>query len=162
VVTSGAKQVKCLRLAKKPKHMAKERADHPKEVDWLNYYKSIQAVCPWSYRSYIMGGIITIPYDSNTFNTFASAFKSCKSRDGVLTDCFVYVCRDKTPKWLETTVQELNREEKYTDSEWLYSTPDDDEGNATPVPVIIQQRKAQLEKLREQVGYNETTESKSH
>lgn len=109
-----------------------------------------------------MGGIITIPYDSNTFNTFASAFKSCKSRDGVLTDCFVYVCRDKTPKWLETTVQELNREEKYTDSEWLYSTPDDDEGNATPVPVIIQQRKAQLEKLREQVGYNETTESKSH
>lgn len=143
--------------------MEREKADHPKEVDWLEYYKGIRSVCPWSYRSYIMGGIITIPYSSGNFDTYASAFSVCKSREGVQTDCFVYVCEDKSPQWLEAKVQELQSVDKYKESEWLYSTPDDDdEGNATPVPVIIQQRKAQLSKLREQVGYNETTESESN
>ena len=143
--------------------MAREKADHPKEVDWLEYYKGIQSVCPWSYRSYIMGGIITIPYNSITFNSYASAFSQCKSRDEVSTDCFVYVCEGKSPTWLEAKVKQLQSVDKYKESEWLYSTPDDDdEGNATPVPVIIQQRKAQLTQLREQVGYYETTESESN
>tara|TARA_R110002050_G_scaffold59763_1_gene133200 strand:- start:1241 stop:1729 length:489 start_codon:yes stop_codon:yes gene_type:complete len=162
VVTSGAKQEKCLRLAKKPKHMVKEKAVPLKEVNWLEYYKGIQSVCPWSYRSYVMGGIITIPYNGNTFDTYATSFEVCESREGVKTDCFVYVCDNKSPLWLETKVQELQSVDKYKESEWLYSTPDDDEGNATPVPVIIQQRKAQLQQLREQVGYNETTESESN
>ena len=142
--------------------MVKEKAIQPKEVDWLEYYTGIRSVCPWSYRSYVMGGIITIPYNSNTFDTFATSFEVCESREGVKTDCFVYVCDNKSPLWLETKVQELQSVDKYKESEWLYSTPDDDEGNATPVPVIIQQRKAQLQQLREQVGYNETTESESH
>lgn len=133
--------------------MAKEKVDL-KEVNWLEYYTKIRKVCPWSYRSYKMGGIITIPYNSVTFDTFASAFSVCKSEDGVHTDCFVYVCEGKSPQWLEAKVKELQRVDKWSDSEWLYSTPDDDdEGNATPVPVIIQQRKAQLEQLRQKTGY---------
>jgi hypothetical protein len=126
--------------------MVKEKAVPLKEVNWLEYYKGIRSVCPWSYRSYVMGGIITIPYNGNTFDTYATSFEVCESREGVKTDCFVYVCDNKSP-------------------EWLYSTPDDDdEGNATPVPVIIQQRKAQLQQLREQVGYNDKakTESESY
>ena len=139
------------------------REDPPKEVNWLEYYQGIKKVCPWSYRSYVMGGIITIPYDSSTFSTYASAFSQCKSRDGVNTDCFVYVCEGKSPAWLEAKVKQLQSVDRWQDTEWLYSTPDDDdEGNATPVPVIIQQRKAQLAQLREQVGYNETTESESN
>lgn len=134
--------------------MVKEEEVPQKEVNWLEYYKSISKVCPWSYRSYIMGSIITIPYNEVTFNTFASSFSVCKSEKGVETDCFVYVCEGKSPQWLEARVKELQSVDKWSDSEWLYSTPDDDEeGNATPVPVIIQQRKAQLEKLRQQVGY---------
>ena len=87
----------------------------------------------------------------------------CESREGVKTDCFVYVCEDKSPQWLEAKVKELQSVDKYKESEWLYSTPDDDdEGNATPVPVIIQQRKAQLQQLREQVGYYDNTESESY
>ena len=134
--------------------MGKEEEVHLKEVNWLEYYKSISKVCPWSYRSYTMGSIITIPYNEVTFETFATTFSVCKSKEGVQTDCFVYVCEGKSPQWLETTVKQLQRVDKYSDSEWLYSTPeDDDEGNATPVPVIIQQRKKQLEKLRQQTGY---------
>lgn len=145
--------------------MEKEKAVPLKEVNWLEYYKGIRSVCPWSYRSYVMGGIITIPYNGSTFDTYATSFEVCESREGVKTDCFVYVCDNKSPEWLETKVQELQSVDKYKESEWLYSTPDDDdEGNATPVPVIIQQRKAQLQQLREQVGYNDKakTESESY
>ena len=142
--------------------MVKEKAIQPKEVDWLEYYTGIRSVCPWSYRSYVMGGIITIPYSSSNFDTFATSFNVCESREGVKTDCFVYVCDNKSPEWLEAKVKELQSVDKYKESEWLYSTPDDDdEGNATPVPVIIQQRKAELNKLREQVGYHDKVETTS-
>lgn len=133
--------------------MVNEKVDQ-KEVNWLEYYTKIRKVCPWSYKSYTMGSIITIPYNEVTFNTFATAFSVCKSEAGVQTDCFVYVCEGKSPQWLEAKVEHLQSVDKYSDSEWLYSTPDDDdEGNATPVPVIIQQQKAQLETLRQKVGY---------
>ena len=112
-----------------------------------------------------MGGIITIPYNSVSFDTFATVFNNCKSEEDVETDCFVYVCEGKSPQWLEAKVKQCQSVDRYKDSEWLYSTPeDDDEGNATPVPVIIQQRKAQLEQLRQQTGYYnappESTEAK--
>tara|TARA_R100001510_G_C7653752_1_gene212139 strand:+ start:1292 stop:1705 length:414 start_codon:yes stop_codon:yes gene_type:complete len=134
--------------------MVEDKKADQKEVDWLKYYTKIRQVCPWSYRSYTMGSISTIPYNEMTFHTYANAFKVTKSKDGVLADCFVYVCEGKSPQWLEAKVKELQSVDKYSASEWLYSTPDDDdEGNATPVPVIIQQRKAQLEELRQKTGY---------
>lgn len=126
-------------------------------VNWLEYYKGIANVCPWSYKSFIMGKIITIPYTDNTFMTFASCFRNCKDRDEVYTDCFVYTCVGKSVRWLESMVDEMN--EEYPDSEWLYSSPDDDNGSdtCTPIPVLIQQRKTQLEELRNK--YYETANS---
>ena len=122
-----------------------------KEVNWLKYYESIRDVCPWSYRSYIMGGIITIPYSENTFNSFAKLFDNTKNNHGQATDCFVYVCSGKSLDWLEHMVDTLN--EQYPHQEWLYSSPKDDEGNATPVEVLIQQRRSKLEELRDKIGY---------
>ena len=104
-----------------------------------------------------MGKIITIPYADNTFMSFASAFRNCKDRDDVYTDCFVYTCLGKSVRWLESMVDEMNTE--YPDAEWLYSTPDDDNGSetCTPIPVLIQQRKAQLEELRNKYYADETS-----
>ncbi len=102
-----------------------------------------------------MGKIITIPYADITFMSFASAFRNCKDKHGVATDCFVYTCEGKGVRWLESMVDEMNTE--YPDSEWLYSSPDDNTGDATPIPVLIQQRKAQLEELRNK--YYETANS---
>jgi hypothetical protein len=124
-------------------------------VNWLEYYKGIANVCPWSYKSFIMGKIITIPYTDNTFMSFASAFRNCKDKDDVYTDCFVYTCKGKSVRWLESMVDEMN--EEYPDAEWLYSSPDDNTGNATPIPVLIQQRKAQLEELRNKYYADETS-----
>ena len=128
-----------------------------KEVNWLKYYESIRDVCPWSYRSYVMGGIITIPYNDVTFITFSQTFEGCKDRHGVRTDCFVYTCESKPVRWLESMVDEMN--ETYPTQEWLYSSPDDDSGNATPIPVLIQQNRATLTNLRDKIGYEDTSTS---
>ena len=128
-----------------------------KEVNWLKYYESIRDVCPWSYSSYIMGKIITIPYNDKTFMSYAASFRTCKSRTGVPTDCFVYTCENKGVRWLESMVDEMN--EQYPHAEWLYSSPDDNSGNATPIPVLIQQHRAKLENLREKIGYDYQTAS---
>jgi len=123
------------------------------EVNWLAHYESIRNVCPWAYRAFVSGKIITIPYSDASFNTFAMLFNACKDDKGVETDCFVYVCEDKSVEWLSAKVDEMDA--LYPSQEWLYSTPDDDDGNAAPVPILIQQRKAKLEYLREKIGYED-------
>ena len=127
--------------------------ERKKEVNWLAHYESIRDVCPWAYRAFVSGKIITIPYSDASFKTFACVFDNCKDDNGVETDCFVYVCENKSVEWLSAKVDEMDA--LYPTQEWLYSTPDDDEGNATPVPVLIQQRKAKLEHLREKIGYTD-------
>ena len=126
-----------------------------KEVNWLAHYEKIRSVCPWSYRAFVAGDIITIPYQHNTFKTFAKCFDACKDKHGVETDCFVYVCEHKSVEWLSATVEQMDA--LYPTQEWLYSTPDDDDGSdtCTPVPVLIQQRKAQLTELRNKIGYED-------
>jgi hypothetical protein len=106
-----------------------------------------------------MGKIITIPYADNTFMTFATVFEKTKDKHGVGTDCFVYTCEGKSVRWLESMVDEMETE--FPLAEWLYSSPDDNTGNATPIPVLIQQRKAQLETIRNNIGYYENQDSTS-
>ena len=124
-----------------------------KEVNWLAHYEKIRSVCPWAYKAFVSGKIITIPYSSATFATYAMLFEVSKDDKGVETDCFVYVCKDKSVEWLSAKVDEMDA--LYPSQEWLYSTPDDDDGNATPVPCLIQQRKARLTELRDKIGYED-------
>ena len=125
------------------------------ETNWLAHYEKIRSVCPWSYRAFVTGKIITIPYADNTFKTFACVFDACKDDKGVETDCFVYVCEDKSVEWLSAKVDEMDA--LYPAQEWLYSSPEDDDGSdtCTPVPVLIQQRKAKLTELRNKIGYED-------
>ena len=128
-----------------------------KEVNWLAHYESIRGVCPWAYRAFVSGKIITIPYTDSTFKTFANAFDNCKDDYGVATDCFVFVCEGKSVEWLSAKVDEMDA--LYPTQEWLYSSPDDDSGDATPVPVLIQQRREQLQSLRDKIGYVDDDET---
>lgn len=154
----GEKQCQVRTEVEKRKRKCPEAARR-KEVNWLAHYESIRDVCPWSYRAFVSGKIITIPYADSTFNTFALLFEGCKDDKGVETDCFVYVCEDKSVDWLTHKVEQMD--ELYPQQEWLYSSPDDDDGYATPVPVLIQQRKAKLTELRNKIGYVDETEQTS-
>ena len=134
-----------------------EAEERRSNVNWEKYYKGIKKVCPWSYKSFMSGKIITVPYSPDTIMNFARAFLVSKDEYGVETDCMVYVCDGKRLSWLEQQVEKLD--EQFPTCEWLYSTPEDDSGHATEVPVLIQQRKQQLERLRKAIGYYETESS---
>lgn len=74
-------------------------------------------------------GIIVIPYEDTSFDTFRKAFAVCADRDGKPTDCFVYQTGHRDTEWFETTCAKLNAVDKH--AEWSYSIED---------KVLIQQR----------------------
>jgi len=111
---------------------------------WQIYFASIKGVCPWSLRAFMDNNILFLDYSSKTYNTWGSIFHASKH------EAFVYKCVDKSVDWLIDKCEELNK--KSTRSEWLWSHPSEG-GNSTPVPVLIQQDREQLESLRDKIGY---------
>jgi len=120
-----------------------------KEANWAEYFAHIQGVCPWAYRAYMKDNILVWEHPENCFKTI----KSLYAVSGY--EAFVYVFKNSTPDQLELLAEQLNREQQQ--DEWLWSHPDADsgDGNSAPVPVLIQQNRARLEKLREQIGYTD-------
>jgi len=117
-----------------------------KEVNWASYFAKIRGVCPWSFKAHMQDKILFIPYTDTTLSTWAVLFSASKH------EAFVYKCPEKSVDWLNSMCDKLNA--KYTEYEWLWSHPAEG-GDSTPVPVLIQQDRAQLEKLREAIGYEE-------
>jgi hypothetical protein len=117
-----------------------------KEDNWATYFAKIRGVCPWSYQAHMNNNIMFVDYSETSHNTWAMLFGSTKH------EAFVYKCTGKTVDWLTSMCDELN--EQYANSEWLWSHPEEG-GDSTPIPVLIQQNKAQLEQLREKIGYEE-------
>lgn len=74
-------------------------------------------------------GIIVIPYEDTTFDTFRKAFAVCADSYGNLTDCFVYQTVNTQSSWYEQTCAKLNAVDKH--AEWSYSIDD---------KILIQQR----------------------
>ena len=116
------------------------------EVNWASYFAKIRGVCPWSYRAHMQDKILFIDYTDTTLHTWAVLFPASKH------EAFVYKCPEKSSDWLNSKCDALNV--KYSHSEWLWSHPEHG-GDSTPIPVLIQQDRAQLEQLREAVGYEE-------
>jgi hypothetical protein len=115
------------------------------EVDWEAYYRDIRDVCPWSYAAFMQDKILVVPYSENCFPTWR-LFLHYTAFEAV-----VFSFPDTvTSEYLETKCDALNEED--AKSEWLWSHPEQ-EGDSTPVPVLIQQERSKLEKLRQKVGY---------
>jgi len=95
--------------------------------------------------------ILFIEYSETTFNTWRSLFRAKQSFEA-----YVYKCHEKSSDWLESKCDYLNSIDE--NSEWLFSHPDGGE-NSTVIPVLIQQDREQLDKLREDVGYYESEDS---
>ena len=101
------------------------------EVDWLSYFVSIKGSCPWS-RYHWQKGSIDIVYTS-------------------LKDL------NYEPQPLHNSVariyDRMNKQRGDTE-EWLYSHPVYG-GESTPVPILIQQNRAILEKARKTINREE-------
>jgi hypothetical protein len=103
-------------------------------VDWLAYYRSIAHECPWSLKAY-QGGLIDLQTWSE--HTTISSLGSFHARVWLL---------DYPNNVVEAIAEELDSLD--TECEWLFSYPGYGR-YATPVPVLIQQNRRQLNQIRD-------------
>lgn len=110
-----------------------EKAKSHQNVNWYHYFKSIRSQCPWSYAAYIRGQIDIIEYT------------------GIQLPLGNYHARMYVVNAPDATVVALAQGLDYDnlECEWLYSYPGYGEF-ATPVSVLIQQNRQQLNDLRQQ------------
>ena len=108
-----------------------EKARSHQSVDWYAYFKSIREECPWSYAAYLKGKI------------------DIKEYEGVRLPLGDYSARMYIITAPDATVVAIANGLDYEDKEyeWLYSYPGYGD-YATPVSVIIQQWRAELDAIR--------------
>jgi hypothetical protein len=112
-----------------------EKAKSHQSVNWLEYFESIQKECPWSYAAYLKGKI-----DIQTY-------------EGVRLPLGDYSARMYIVNAPDATVSAIADGLDYEDKEyeWLYSYPGYGD-YATPVSVIIQQWRAELNAIRNRLS----------
>lgn len=111
-----------------------EKVKNHQSVDWYHYFKSIREECPWSYAAYLKGKISIVDYE------------------GVRLPLGDYQARMYIVNAPDATVVAIAEGLDYDDTEceWLYSYPGYGD-YATPVSVIIQQSRKELNHLRNQI-----------
>jgi hypothetical protein len=110
-----------------------EEARNHQSVNWLEYFESIQQECPWSLRAYKQGAIsIESWHDTDTLEPLGDY------------QARMYIV-DLPDNIVEAMAQELDCQDQ--ECEWLFSYPGYGEF-ATPVKVLIQQNRKQLNALR--------------
>lgn len=102
------------------------------DVNWYAYFKSIRQECPWSYAAYIKGQIDIVDYQ------------------GQVKPLGEYQARVYVVNAPNETVEALAAALDHGVDEWLFSYPNYGEF-AAPVAILIQQDRAKLRTLREQI-----------
>ena len=110
-----------------------EEARSHQSVDWLEYFESIQKECPWSLTAY-KRGLIAIEHWADTDRIEPLGVFQAR----------MYVL-DYPDSIIEAMAEELDCNDY--DCEWLFSYPGYGEF-ATPVKVLIQQNRKQLNNIR--------------
>ena len=99
---------------------------------WIEYFDSIQGVCPWSSTHYARGRI-----DVVTFMGIRYPLNNYSAR--------IYTCETVAVATLKQWCDKLNQ--LHECDEWFWSHPSEG-GNSTPIPVLIQQNHKYLQKIR--------------
>jgi hypothetical protein len=112
-----------------------EKVRNHQSVDWYAYFKSIREECPWSYAAYLKGKI------------------DIKEYNGVRLPLGDYSARMYIINAPDATVVAIADGLDYDDTEyeWLYSYPGYGD-YATPVSVIIQQKREELNAIRNRLS----------
>ncbi len=114
-----------------------DEARSHQSVNWLEYFESIQKECPWSLRAYKAGAIsIEHWHDTDTLEPLGQY----QARMYIL---------DLPDNIVEAMAEELDCNDQ--ECEWLFSYPGYGEF-ATPVKVLIQQNRKQLNDLRNRLS----------
>lgn len=101
--------------------------------DWLKYFASIRAVCPWSYPAYSQGQIEIVR------GARIRALATFRAR--------VYLLNNYSPRRIKKLAYKLENDPDLEAYEFLWSHPRYGEHSA-PVGCIIQQSRAELAEIR--------------
>jgi hypothetical protein len=101
--------------------------------DWLEYFASIRAVCPWSLPAYSQGQI--------------SIVRGAKIRALDQYRARVYQLNNYSPRRIKKLATKLENDPALQEYEFLWSHPRYGEHSA-PVGCIIQQSRAELAEIR--------------
>lgn len=114
----------------------------PDYTIWLDYFRKIQYVCPWSYESFVQGKTKIVPFDSDLV-TLMEMNWNIEPWEVIL-----YVVSNLTLEEIDNFV--ARRNDSQEKCEYLWSHPSYSKGgnNQAPVPVIIQQDRQRLMELR--------------
>lgn len=104
-------------------------------IDWSKYFLHIKERCPWGYAAWNRGLIEVVDWSGESV-----PLGQYQAR--------MYLVPE------QEDIVELANSLNHGEDEWLYSYPSYGEF-ATPVPVLIQQNRAMLSKLREKLGVEE-------
>lgn len=104
------------------------KAANHQSVNWYSYFKSIRTECPWSYSAYVNGQIMIEPWQGEV-----------KPLGNYLARVYT-VDTDRSAEALAASLD-------HGEDEWLFSYPGYGEF-ASPVPILIQQNRELLAKLR--------------
>ena len=118
-----------------PSQRKREGKNVEENVSWKAYFERISDACPWSLEAY--------NNDEIQFFQEINTIRSLENNKANL-----YILSNFSIDDIYELAEQLD--ELYEEYEFLWSHPDYTKGGnrATPVPVIIQQDKAQLEYLR--------------
>lgn len=111
-----------------------EKARSHPSADWSAYFDSIRTECPWSWRAWQQGAIDIVTYEG-----VSQPLGHYQAR------MYVVSAPDATVTALADMFNNM-----HTQDEWLWSFPGYGAW-ATPVSVLIQQDRAVLTKLRDQI-----------
>ena len=116
-----------------------------KDVNWNNYYSNIRDVCPWSAYAYMEGKLFHTQFKSwNLAVQNESMMVPMKLWAIAYLDCPFSV--DEMDAWVE------QRNKEQTLIQYYFSHPEHDpNGRASPVPMLIQQRRDILDMARKGV-----------
>jgi hypothetical protein len=103
------------------------------EVDWGEYFHSIRKACPWSLAAWNKGLISITKWRRQVIDLEPYSAR-------------LYIV-DLNPRRLKKLCQQLDQDLKY---EWLWSHPRYST-NSTPLPVLIQQDRAELNAIRDRL-----------
>jgi hypothetical protein len=114
-----------------------DEARSHQSVDWLAYFKSIQQECPWSLAAYQRNLIDIVDWVPGATITGLDHYSAR-----------MYIV-DYPDSVVEAMAVELDSNDQ--ESEWLFSYPGYGDF-ATPVKVLIQQNRTQLNDLRSRLS----------
>ena len=108
-------------------------AKNPHADDWLEYFKSIRAVCPWSMPAYVRGEIEIVR------GSRIRPLHNYRAR--------VYVLWGWSARRIKKLATKLTVHD--TVNEWLWSHPSYG-GHSAPIGCLIQQDQQELNRIRKQ------------